>query len=48
MSGHTRLFGRSPDMRAGHESLWALDDHATLFIEPDGNAIAFADLPDAA
>jgi catechol 2,3-dioxygenase-like lactoylglutathione lyase family enzyme len=94
---YTRFFGRPPDMRAGDEILWALDDHATLFIEPnaahagagritlgvtgldallerlaahgidhepietysngvrhtkvpdpDGNAIAFADLPDAA
>jgi catechol 2,3-dioxygenase-like lactoylglutathione lyase family enzyme len=90
---YTRLFGRPADMRAGDEILWALDDHATLFIEPnaahagagritlgvallerlaadgidhepietysngvrhtkvpdpDGNAIAFADLPDAA
>jgi catechol 2,3-dioxygenase-like lactoylglutathione lyase family enzyme len=94
---YTRLFGRPPDIRAGDEILWALDDHATLFIEPNaahagagritlgvtgldalrkrlaahgidhepietysngvrhtkvpdphGNAIAFADLPDAA
>ena len=94
---YTRFFGRSPDMRAGEEILWDIDEHATLFIEPnaaqagagritlavvgldallerlaaqriqhepietysngvrhvkipdpDGNAIAFAELPDAA
>jgi catechol 2,3-dioxygenase-like lactoylglutathione lyase family enzyme len=32
---YTRLFGRPPDMRAGDEILWDLDDHATLFIEPN-------------
>lgn len=32
---YTRLFGRPPDTRAGDEILWDLDDHATLFIEPD-------------
>ena len=31
---YTRFFGRPPDMRAGDEILWDLDDHATLFIEP--------------
>ena len=94
---YTRFFGRPPDMRAGDEILWDVDEHATLFIEPspaqagagritlivagldallerlaaqgiahepietysdgmrhvkvpdpDGNAIAFAELPDAA
>jgi len=94
---YTRFFGRPPDMRAGEEILWDVDEHATLFIEPnsaqagagritlvvagldahlehlaaeriahepietysngvrhvkvpdpDGNAIAFAELPDAA
>ena len=94
---YTRFFGRPPDMRAGDEILWDIDEHATLFIEPnaaqagagritmvaagldallerlaadgiehepietysngvrhtkipdpDGNAIAFAELPDAA
>ena len=94
---YTRFFGRSPDMRAGDEVLWDVDEHATLFIEqnraqagagritlavagldsllehlaaegiahepvetysngvrhvkvpdPDGNAIAFAEPPDAA
>jgi catechol 2,3-dioxygenase-like lactoylglutathione lyase family enzyme len=94
---YTRFFGRPPDMRAGEEMLWDIDEHATLFIEPnaaqagagritfavagldgllerlaaqhiehepietysngvrhvkvpdpDGNAIAFAELPDAA
>ena len=69
---YTRLFGRPPDMRAGDEILWDLDEHATLFIEPnaahagsepietysngvrhtkvpdpDGNAIAFAEVPNA-
>jgi catechol 2,3-dioxygenase-like lactoylglutathione lyase family enzyme len=32
---YTRLFGRPPDMRAGGEILWDIDEHATLFIEPD-------------
>ena len=32
---YTRFFGRSPDMRAGDEILWDVDEHATLFIEPD-------------
>jgi catechol 2,3-dioxygenase-like lactoylglutathione lyase family enzyme len=32
---YTRLFGRAPDMRAGEEILWDIDEHATLFIEPD-------------
>ena len=32
---YTRLFGRPPDMRAGDEILWDLDEHATLFIEPN-------------
>ena len=32
---YTRLFGRDPDMRAGEEVLWDVDEHATLFIEPD-------------
>jgi catechol 2,3-dioxygenase-like lactoylglutathione lyase family enzyme len=32
---YTRFFGRPADMRAGDEVLWDLDDHATLFIEPD-------------
>ena len=32
---YTRFFGRPPDMRAGDEVLWDLDDHATLFIEPN-------------
>jgi catechol 2,3-dioxygenase-like lactoylglutathione lyase family enzyme len=30
---YTRFF-RPPDMRAGDEILWDLDEHATLFIEP--------------
>lgn len=32
---YTRFFGRPPDMRAGDEILWDLDEHATLFIEPN-------------
>jgi catechol 2,3-dioxygenase-like lactoylglutathione lyase family enzyme len=32
---YTRFFGRPPDLHAGHEILWDVDEHATLFIEPD-------------
>ena len=32
---YTRFFGRPPDMRAGEEVLWDIDEHATLFIEPN-------------
>jgi catechol 2,3-dioxygenase-like lactoylglutathione lyase family enzyme len=32
---YTRFFGRPPDMRAGEEILWEIDEHATLFIEPN-------------
>jgi catechol 2,3-dioxygenase-like lactoylglutathione lyase family enzyme len=32
---YTRLFGRPPDTRVGEEMLWEVDDHATLFIEPN-------------
>ncbi len=32
---YTRFFGRPPDMRAGDEVLWDIDEHATLFIEPN-------------
>jgi catechol 2,3-dioxygenase-like lactoylglutathione lyase family enzyme len=32
---YTRFFGRPPDLRAGEEILWDVDEHATLFIEPD-------------
>lgn len=32
---YTRFFGRPPDMRAGEEILWDINEHATLFIEPD-------------
>ena len=31
---YTRFFGREPDMRAGDEILWDVDEHATLFIVP--------------
>ena len=32
---YTRFFGRPPDMRAGEEILWEIDEHAWLFIEPN-------------
>ena len=32
---YTRFFGRDPVMRAGEEILWDVDEHATLFIEPN-------------
>ena len=32
---YTRFFGRPPDMRVGDEILWDIDEHATLFIEPN-------------
>lgn len=32
---YTRFFGCPPDMRAGEEILWDIDEHATFFIEPD-------------
>jgi catechol 2,3-dioxygenase-like lactoylglutathione lyase family enzyme len=32
---YTRFFGRPPDYRAGDEVLWEIDEHATLFIEPN-------------
>ena len=32
---YTRLFGRPPTMRVGDEVLWDIDEHATLFIEPN-------------
>jgi catechol 2,3-dioxygenase-like lactoylglutathione lyase family enzyme len=32
---YTRFFGRPPDMRAGEEILWEVDQHATLFLEPN-------------
>ena len=35
---YTRFFGRPPDLRAGDEILWDVDEHATLFIEPDAAA----------
>jgi hypothetical protein len=50
---YTRFFGRPPDMRVGEEILWEIAEHAWLFVEPDkvpdpdGNAIAFAEPPDA-
>jgi len=32
---YTRLLGRPPDRRVGHEMLWEMDEHAWLFIEPN-------------
>jgi catechol 2,3-dioxygenase-like lactoylglutathione lyase family enzyme len=32
---YTRFFGRPPDVRVGDELLWDIDEHATLFIEPN-------------
>ena len=32
---YTRFFGRPPDLRVGEEVLWEIDEHATLFIEPN-------------
>jgi catechol 2,3-dioxygenase-like lactoylglutathione lyase family enzyme len=32
---YTRFFGRPADMRVGDEVLWEVDEHATLFIEPN-------------
>ena len=32
---YSRFFGRPPDMRVGNEVLWDVDEHATLFIEPN-------------
>ena len=31
----TRFFGRPPDLHVGEEVLWDIDEHATLFIEPN-------------
>jgi catechol 2,3-dioxygenase-like lactoylglutathione lyase family enzyme len=32
---YPRFFGRPPDRRVGQEVLWEIDEHATLFIEPN-------------
>jgi catechol 2,3-dioxygenase-like lactoylglutathione lyase family enzyme len=32
---YTRFFGRPPNLRVGDEVLWDIDEHATLFIEPN-------------
>ena len=34
---YTRFFGRPPDRRVGKENLWKIDEHAWLFIEPNGS-----------
>ena len=44
---YTRLFGRPPDLRAGEEILWDIDEHATLFIEPDAARGARAGSPNS-
>ena len=32
---YTRLFGQPPTVRVGDEVLWDIDEHATVFIEPN-------------
>src|SRR5690348_17108722 len=32
---YTRFFDREPDMVAGEELVWDVDEHASLFIEPN-------------
>ena len=32
---YTRFFGREPTLVAGEEILWDVQEHATLFIEPN-------------
>jgi hypothetical protein len=32
---YTRFFDRAPDLRVGDEILWDIEEHATLFIEPN-------------
>ena len=32
---YTRFFDRPPDLRVGDEVLWDIDEHVTLFIEPN-------------
>ena len=32
---YTRFFDRPPDVRVGEELLWEIDEHATLFVEPN-------------
>ena len=34
---YTRLFGQPPTARVGDEVLWDIDEHATLFIEPNAS-----------
>lgn len=34
---YTRLFGRAPDLRVGDEVIWDVDEHASLFIEPNAD-----------
>jgi catechol 2,3-dioxygenase-like lactoylglutathione lyase family enzyme len=32
---YSRFFGQPPTVRVGDEVLWDIDEHATLFIEPN-------------
>ena len=32
---YMRLLGRDPDLRVGDEVIWDVDEHATLFIDPN-------------
>jgi catechol 2,3-dioxygenase-like lactoylglutathione lyase family enzyme len=32
---YTRFFGRPPDMRAGEEVLWKVEEHGWVFIDPN-------------
>ncbi len=42
---YTRFFGRPPDARAGEEALWDINEHATLFIEPNAVGAGTAGSP---
>jgi hypothetical protein len=42
---YTRLFGRAADIRAAEEILRNIDEHATLFIEPDTARQSLAGAP---
>ena len=49
---YTRFFERPPDHRVGDEILWEIDEHATLFIEPNerletySNGVRHVKVPD--
>jgi catechol 2,3-dioxygenase-like lactoylglutathione lyase family enzyme len=42
---YTRFFGRPPDLRVGNDVLWDIDEHATLFIEPNVSTPARVESP---